>query len=59
MAPKHAKALFFRGKAQILCEEFEQGILTLTDLCEIEPDNVDFKKELDRSKAIKAANLKK
>ena len=59
MAPNHAKALYFRGKSQIATEEFDQGIETLTQLCEIEPDNVDFKKELDRSKAVRAAYIKK
>lgn len=59
MAPNHAKALFFRGKCQYLIEEYDNAIETLSRLCSIEPQNEDFKKELDQAKRLKAHDLKK
>lgn len=47
MAPNHVKALFFRGKSQYMIEDFDPAVETLTKLCELEPSNADFKKELD------------
>ncbi len=58
MAPSHAKALFFRGKCQYMVEEFEQSIATLTKLCKLQPDNTDFKAELDMANKLKARELK-
>ncbi len=58
MAPSHAKALFFRGKSQYLVEEFDQSIATLTKLCQLQPDNTDFKAELDMANKLKARELK-
>ena len=57
MAPRHPKALYFRGKCQYLCEEFENSIVTLSKLCTIEPTNADFKAELEHAKKLKAAEL--
>ena len=58
MAPNHPKALFFRGKSQYLVEEFDNAVETLSKLCDLEPDNEDFKKELDTAKKLKAQELK-
>lgn len=59
MNSRHPKALYFRGKCQYLVEEFENSIATLTKLCQIEPENNDFKAELEHAKRLKAAELKK
>lgn len=59
MNPRHPKALYFRGKCQYLVEEFENSIATLTKLCQIEPENNEFKAELEHAKRLKAAELKK
>ena len=58
MAPNHPKALFFRGKSQYMVEEFDNAIETLTKLCGLEPENQDFKTELDHAKKLKARELK-
>jgi len=42
-----------------MVEEYENSIATLTKLCEIEPENNDFKNELEHAKRLKAAELKK
>ena len=47
MNPNHAKALYFCGKAQYLVEEFDNSIATLTHLCSLQPENPDFKAELE------------
>ena len=47
MAPNHPKSLFFRGKCQYLVEEYDNAIATLTHLCSLEPNNTDFKAELE------------
>ena len=58
-APNHPKALFFRGKCQYLVEEFDPAIATLTKLCKQDPDNADFKAELDMAKKLKAQEIQK
>ena len=58
MAPNHPKALFFRGKSQYMVEEFDNAIETLTKLCSLEPENNDFKTELEHAKKLKARELK-
>jgi len=58
MAPNHAKALYFRGKSQYLVEEFEGAIATLTRLCALQPENDDFKAELDMAIKLKARELR-
>ena len=59
MAPNHSKALFFRGRAQYMVEEFDNSIATLTKLCELSPDDAGFKQELEHAKKLHAADLKK
>lgn len=59
MNPRHPKALYFRGKCQYLVEDFDKSIVTLTKLCQLEPENNDFKAELEQAKRLKAAELKK
>lgn len=59
MAPNHAKALFFRGKSHYLLAEYDEAVETLTKLCGLEPENEDFKKELEQAKRLKARDLKK
>ena len=58
MAPNHAKALFFRGKSQYMVEEFDQSIATLTKLCGLQPENEEFKAELEMANKLKARELK-
>ena len=58
MDKNHVKAHFFRGKSQIAVEEFENGVKTLTKLCELDK-NEDFVKELERAKALRAHELKR
>ena len=52
--PGHPKALFFRGKCQYLVEDFDESIVTLTKLCQLEPENSDFKAELEHARKLKA-----
>ena len=59
MAPNHPKGLYFRGKCQYLVEDFEKSIASLTKLCKIEPENADFKAELEQAKRLQAADLQK
>ena len=59
MAPNHVKALYFRGKSQYMIEEFDEALATLTKVCELEPANDDFKKELEHAKRLKQADVKK
>ena len=59
MAPNHAKALFFRGRAQYMVEEYEAAIATLTKLCELQPEDQGFKQELEQAKRLQAQDLKK
>jgi len=49
MSPNHPKALYFRGKCQYMVEEFDSSLMTLTKLCGLEPENQDFKLELEQA----------
>lgn len=59
MDENHQKALWFRGLSYVGADDLDNAIKTLNKLCEVVPDDADFKKELARVKALKLAFQKK
>ena len=47
------KALWFRGKAYAMLTEWDNSIDALTKACKLEPNNAEFRKELEQVKAKK------
>ena len=53
MDPHHSKALWFRGKAEAEDDDMESAIKTMAHLCQLEPQNAEFRRELERIKKKK------
>ena len=53
MDPRNIKCWFFRGKAFLELQEYDQGVDCFKRLVEIDPANADGRKEYERAKQIK------
>lgn len=50
MDPHNVKCLYFRGKAYIELQEYDQAVECLKKLVQIDPSHTDGRKEYERAK---------
>lgn len=57
--PNNTKCLYFRGKAFLELQEYDNAVKYLTHLCHLDPSHIDGRNELERARKIRKEFLDK